>query len=435
MKSLSMRALFLFSIPSILSSVLEPLASVVDTALVGKLHTDSLAALAICTIIFNSFSWIFNFLVHTSMQAISASLSQNNQVLYRERLKITILLAFYVGLFSSLFLFATRFWLYQLAGSSKSLIPLIDDYFCIRVCGHIFTILYMTLLGILRGQQNVGVSFYIVTTTTLINIILTWLLLFKYEYGLAGAAVGTVVSNILGFLFCSFFIFKKVSFLQVFKAKAKKSTWIHFGKNSWDMFGRSFFLTAAFFLSTRFASLSSTTQLAAHQILLQLWLFSSFFVDGIAMTGNILGAQYYTQKKAHELAILSKRLLQLGAVIGLGFLICFLIFKNFIFALFTNDTQVIDQLNAIWLLIALTQIINALSFVYDGLLFGHGAFAYLRKQIMIGVLVCFLPISLYGLSEKSIIWIWVGLCLLNIYRMLTGYYKTNKNIESLALKL
>ena len=70
------------------------------------------------------------------------------------------------------------------------------------------------------------------------------------------------------------------------------SPWLHFGKNSWDVFGRSFVLTSVFFLSTRMAAKASTVQLAAHQILLQLWLFSSFFTDGVAMTGTILGAAH-----------------------------------------------------------------------------------------------------------------------------------------------
>jgi len=431
MKSLSPMALLLFSLPSILSSVLGPLASVVDTALIGKLDTQSLAALAICSIILNSFSWMFNFLVHTSTQAIAASLSESNDDLYRERLKISLILALGVGVISGLFLYSVRNWLYLLAGSSSEFIPLIDEYFLIRVYGHVFSIMYMTLLSILRGQQRVGCSFLMVAVTTLVNILLTWILLYHFNTGIAGAALGTVVADVLGFALCSYFLFGKFSYLkEVLATQLQRSTWLHFGKNSWNLFGRSSCLTVAFFLSTRFASQSSTSQLAAHQILLQLWLFSSFFIDGVAITGNILGAKFYTQNKLRDLKVLSINLLLLGSVIGVFFSLLFLMAKGFLFELFTNDEQVIFYLDQVWPLIIGTQIINALAFVYDGILFGHGSFAFLRKHIFMGVVFFYLPLATYGLHAKSILWIWWGLCLLNLYRLITGFYKTSQNIVS-----
>ena len=60
---LGLKSLLLFSIPSIVSSMLEPLTATVDTALVGQLNTKWLAALAIATVIFSSFTWMFNFLI------------------------------------------------------------------------------------------------------------------------------------------------------------------------------------------------------------------------------------------------------------------------------------------------------------------------------------------------------------------------------------
>ena len=69
--SLTYRSLIFFSIPSILTSMVEVFASGIDTALVGHLSTKALAALAVASTVFNSLTWVFNFLVNASLEAVA----------------------------------------------------------------------------------------------------------------------------------------------------------------------------------------------------------------------------------------------------------------------------------------------------------------------------------------------------------------------------
>jgi multidrug resistance protein, MATE family len=429
----TLKYLLLFSLPSILSSLLEPLSGLVDTALVGQLSTRWLGALAISVTIFNSFTWMFNFLVHASTQTISKSYANKNYTDLASKIKISLAVAFGLGLLSCGLLYLIRTPLFLFTGANEDLIPLVESYFFIRLIGHPFTLLYTTLVSILRGLQKIKFCFWIILFTTLVNIFISWFLLFKLHYGIEGAAIGTISSNIIG-VFLSFIYLmldEKIRAQYFNKTKIELEHLFNFGKNSANIFGRSFFLTCSFYLSTKMSALVGFNSLAAHQILLQIWLFSSFFLDGIAISGNILGAKYIEEKKYHLLEVIFKRLLQLGFLIGLLFTLIYFFFTNQIIHIFTEDINVITVLLSIWPLIVITQIPNAFSFVFDGLMFGLEAFDYLRKHMIIGVLLIFLPFALSIHFSKQLILLWLGLSLLNIYRGITGMMGVKKTLKPL----
>jgi multidrug resistance protein, MATE family len=428
----SLKYLLIFSLPSILSSLLEPLSGLVDTALVGHLSTRWLGALAISVTILNSFTWIFNFLVHASTQTISKSYATNKYDDLASKIKISLTVAFTLGVLSCLALYYFRKSLFLFTGASEELIPLVESYFLIRLIGYPFTLLYTTLTSILRGLQKIKFCFYIILLTTLINIFVSWLLLFKLNYGLEGAAIGTILSNILGVIisFVYLILDSKLREKIFSRTKVQLEHLFNFGKNSANIFGRSFFLTTSFYLSTKMSSLCGLNSLAAHQILIQVWLFSSFFIDGIAITGNILGAKYVEEKNYVLLKLTFTKLLQLGFIIGLLFTLIYILFNQFIFGIFTEDEKVVSVLASIWPLIVITQIPNAFSFVYDGLLFGLEGFSYLRKHMIIGVFVIFLPFAYAVNFRQELILLWFGLSFLNIYRGVSGMLGVNKMLKS-----
>ncbi len=430
-KVATLKYLFIFSLPSILSSLLEPIAGVIDTAMVGQINTEWLAALAISVTIFNSFTWVFNFLVHASTQTISKSFVTKNYSDITSKIKISLFVALGLGLFSTTLLYFSREVLFLFTGAKKELIPLIESYFIIRLCGHPFTLLYTTLISILRGLSKVKFCFYIIFITSFLNILISWFLLFHLKYGLEGAAIGTVASNVFGALMAFLYLLKdkKVRDCFFIKSKIELDYLFNFGKNSINIFGRSLFLTISFYFSTKMSSQIGLESLAAHQVLLQIWLFASFLIDGLAISGNILGAKYLEEKKYTLLKLIFNKLLLLGAIIGLLFTLIYYFLGDNILSLFTHDPEVLFKISGVWFLIVITQIPNALAFVYDGILFGLEFFAYLRKHMIIGVLLIFLPFSVLVYYQKNLVFIWVGLSLLSLYRGVTGYFGVKRKLK------
>lgn len=393
------------------------------------MSTTWLASLALALALLNSITWMFNFLVHGPTQAVSDHEAQTNPELLTKRVKVSLVLALIVGVVCSGFLSLFQDQLFSIAGGSTELRENFDKYFDVRVYGHTFLILGVTTLSILRGLGRVQASFWLTMVTTGGNIILTSLFLFVFNMGIMGAALGTVISGAIGFVLSTILIFQDERIRQNFsKVSIEKDNVLRFGKNSLNLLGRSGMLSITFFLSTKVAANVGTTELATHQILLSSWLFVSFFLDGLAITGNIWGARLYGKGDFENLSLCFKRLLLMGGFLGLVFTISYHFLGESILSIFTKDQTVIDVGLKLWWLIVFAQIISAIAFVYDGLIFGLEGFDFLRTHMIIGVLVIVTPQMYYAYEAKELFWIWSGLVTLNFYRAATGFYFVRKKV-------
>ena len=428
---LTYSGLFFFSVPSILGSLLEPIAGVVDSALVGHINTVWLAALSIGVILLSSFTWIFNFLIHTSTQAVSEAYSKGDSKTLIRKVKVALYLSFIIGIFSSIFLYIFRFPLFEIVGASEELVGHVESYFNIRLLGQTFLIATFTCISILRGLSKVKISFYLIFITTFLNILISWYLLFFTPLGIAAVAWGTVIAAFISMILAFYFLWKEPLINKNFaNVKLDKTQWVHFGKNSFDMFCRSLILTTCFFLSTKFSSRLGTTTLAAHQILLELWLISSFLIDGVAVTANILAAKYKGLDNLANYQLMKRRILVIGGVIGLGFTILYLSIPNLLWSIFSKDESVFFEINKVWFYISISQVFLSISYVYDGLLFGLEKFSYLRKQMFFAFLFSYLPFAIYSVLNDSFVAIWLGMISLGVYRLFMGYFGTLKPWES-----
>lgn len=423
-----MREIVLFSLPSIAASLLEPLSAIVDTGLVGQLDTEMLAALAVGTTLLSTFTWVFNFLIHASTQALAGASDDN----LGGRTRVSLTIALVVGVVTAVFLYAFRVPLYQLVSDKILSVDLVDEYFVPRLIGHPLAILFMTSLSLLRGLSRVQLALIFVAVSTGCNIFSSWFFLYILKIGLAGAAWGTVFANGIGMLACFIALSRDERVRQSFSKLPALTEWFSFGKNSLNLFGRSLALTGSLFLGARFAAADGAEALAAHQILLQVWLFVSFFIDGVAITANIKGSELARDQQRESFRALVKQVLLLGLCLGAFFSVYYFIFDDLTQGIFTRDPVVLELIDDLWPWIAITQIPNALAFVYDGVLFGLGSiggFVWVRRWMIVGSLLVFLPISLTISGLKGV---WFAFIALNCFRLLTGWWTTNHLLKKIS---
>ena len=165
-------------------------------------------------------------------------------------------------------------------------------------------------------------------------------------------------------------------------------------------------------------------KLAAHQISVQLWLFAAFFIDGVAITANSLGSKLVASGQKAEARELFDYFIQIGFYIGVGFGFTYFFAKSFIISIFTTDPNVIKELNEVWLLLVLAQCSGGMVYVYDGIILAYQEFRFARRQMLGGLLVCVLPtLGLSLFVYKSYWGVWLALVLLNLYRLVTSYFK------------
>ena len=421
----SYRALILMTLPAIFAVVLEPMAEMIDTAVLGHMSVAWVGGLAATNSCLGSFAWLFNFLSYGVTAQIAQSIGAGQTRAVGAHIRTALLMALGIGIGVGFGLFcAGEFLLSEVMGAKGELLALSRSYFSIRVLGFPLTILSISLLGILRGLQKIQLTMIIVLIMTLINATGTYLAVFYLGLGMEGAATATVASFLVGVILALSWLYRHRADYGL--DKGWQVAWedvVALGSDGLDMAGRTGLLTLSFFILTACATRLGTATVAAHQVALQVWLLASFFIDGLAITATSLGGQLVGGGDLLSHRILSRRLVLLGLGVGFGFFALYIWAEPLLVGLFTDQPAIIALLSTLWFWLAATQPLNAVAYVYDGLLFAHRAFAFLRRRMVEGVLFIFLPVTAFGFwHTQTLLGLWTGLFALNVYRMLSGWW-------------
>ena len=413
---------------------MEPLASLIDTIYMGHLDTRFLAALGIAAAIFNSAAWVFNFLVHISTQAIGLHLSKQNQRGAMQVFQVALVIALILGSTSSLALWLLAEPLLHLAGSTPAVHTPLSQYFHLRLWGLPLLLSNLVIMGALRAHGRVHSVLAMGLVAVVANVAITGILVFTWHLGIRGAAMGTLGAQALSLLTGLWLLGKGGHFWpQFFQVRGGSSEWLVMSKNSLHFFGRSAALTAVFFSATRGAAHFGTDLLAVHHIIVQLWLFSAFFVDGLAVTATILATHYTGENHRQHLRQLVRNIALISLATGTLFLLTYLTVGPLLWPLLTSDPLLWPLLNRYWPLVSISQPTNALAFIADGILFGMGAFHYLRRHMWLGILLTYLPLAAYSLWVQDYQYLLWGLVILNLYRLASGYHRVAQQLRATPL--
>ena len=424
-RKVSYKAIIALTLPAIFSVALEPMAEMIDTAVLGHVNTTWVGSLAATNACLGSFAWLFNFLSYGVTAQISQSLGAGKRDALGAHILTALLMALVisVGVGAPLLLFGQQL-LGTVMGASGELLVESQVYYSIRVIGYPLTILSISLIGILRGLQKIPLTMGIVLLTTLVNAVGTYLAVFHYGWGIEGAAWATVFSLLVGDCVALGWLWRhRTDFGLGSGGKVDWNDVMNLGSDGLNLAGRTGTLTLSFFIITAFATRLGTTVVAAYQVALQAWLLAAYCIDGLAITATSLGGQLLGKGDRGAHRLLARRLVHLGLGVGSSFFLFYWLAETWVQGLFTNRPEIMALLGTIWFWLAASQPINAVAYVYDGILFGAKEFVFLRKRMMEGFLLVFLPLVLWGfLKTESLLGLWLALIGLNGYRMLSGWW-------------
>jgi len=188
------------------------------------------------------------------------------------------------------------------------------------------------------------------------------------------------------------------------------------------MIVRSLLLQGAMYTLSILASRIGTSELAAHQVVIQLWSLVSFACDGFADVGTMVGGRLLGAGHHQDVVTLTQRLLFLAVAAGTLCGVLLLVFQQAVLDSFANgDIPTQQVLDSVWMLTAWMQPINALVFVSDGILFAHQAFGFIRNLMLLGVLGIFVPCLALGYTTAhSLLALWIAKSLLSCWRCLAA---------------
>jgi len=414
------RTLLRLSIPVLLSLTAEPITALVDTAFISTLGVVPLAALGVGTTALSSLFWMFGFLGVGAQTEIAQLFGGGKKDQAGGILSLTLLLSLLAGLLIILAVNPAAEWLTRVLGASGAVQSNAIHYMRIRLFGAPAVLLTFTISGALRGIQDMRTPLWIALGVNGLNILLDWLLIYGVgpfpALGVGGSALASTISQWLGTLFGLGLVVQKI----------KPSRKIHLRETmkilqiGGDMFIRTGMLNLFLIYTTRAANQISPNSGAAHQVLRQMWVFTALALDAFAATvqslvGFFIGRGSLPNAKSVVRIALTWSLgtgIALSALMaaGQGFVIRYLV-----------PASAVAVFIPAWLISTLSQPLNSIAFLTDGVHLGTGDYGFLRNAVLTSSLIGILGLWLLERNGVgSLSWIWIMITIWIILRGLFG---------------
>jgi putative MATE family efflux protein len=410
------REIFALALPALGALAAEPLYLLADTAMVGHLGTEQLAALAIAATLLSGAFTLFNFLTYgtTAQVARLSGASEHGQA--GSLAAQALWLASGIGVLLTATLAALAVPLVDLMGADGHTGELAVLYLRIGSLGLPFALIALAGQGFLRGVSDLRTPLVIVVVANVANVLLNLLFIYVFDWGLAGSAWATVVAQLgMGAAFVAALLRAPAESRRPSPAAMRPLARI-----GGEIFVRTTALYASFLVAGAVLARIGTDSLAAHQVAFQLFVFLALVLDAVAIAGQVIVGRSLGAGDADGAYRAAKRMIELSVVAGALFALVMLALTDVLPHAFTSDADVIDELQKIWPLFALMQPANGAVFALDGILIGAGDTRFLMWGMLASAVGVFVPIALAALAfDWGIVGVWCGLVGLIVARLVT----------------
>ena len=430
MQKSSITYILKLSIPIFFANLAIPLVGIIDTSLMGNLGNLSyLTATSIAANLFSMIFWSFGFLRMGTVGMVSQAFGKNN---YQEILNIILRNLLFV-LTVSVLIYISQFFILNLSLKIFDLSELTKEfyiqYFKIRIYSAPGELTLYIITGLFVGLQKTKISSFAVGFFSILNIVLSVILVTRFDLNIKGVAYGTLFSALVTsviFLTYTFYYLKKFTTIELnitklldFK-KIKKIFNINF-----NIFIRTILLTFSFLWFTYLGTQIGENYVAANAILINLVFLSAFILDAYAFSTEGMVGYSLGKKDLKLFKTIVKNSFILSSLTGLFISIIYLFTNQYVINLM-SDIEEIRKLSAsyvIWLI--LIPFIASFCYQFDGIFIGTSQTKELRNAMIFSVF-CYLLISIILTNYLSNTGVWVSLCLFMILRSFSLYFYLDK---------
>ncbi|MBN1035322.1 MATE family efflux transporter [Clostridium botulinum] len=295
-----------------------------------------------------------------------------------------------------------------------------DSYTYLLISGPTMLIAFFNLLyaRILGSFGNNKLAFNINAIGIIINIILDPILIYTFKLGVLGAALATLVANIV---MLYIYIFRCKEILKYnFKYKLDYKKVIEIVKLGFPMSLQRVLFTIINIILARIISRFGTDAIAAQKIGLQIESITYMVVGGLngaisSFTGQNFGAKKYNRiNEGYNTA------LKIGIIYSFIMTVLFLFFNIPIIKLFIRDEATIIISSSYLKIIAFSQIFSTIEMVSNGLFTGVGK-PKIPAMISIVFTVLRIPMALIFIEKFGLNGVWISIALSSILKGIMAY--------------
>ncbi|HHV98894.1 MAG TPA: MATE family efflux transporter [Clostridiaceae bacterium] len=202
-----------FAIPSIISMMVAAAYNITDQIFIG--HKVGMLGNGATNVVFPvvTFTTAFAQLIGVGTAAnfnINMGAKREKEAKYFIGTGITLMSIIGLFIFSIVFLLKRPILL--LCGATENVLPLAMAYLGITVIGLPFQLFTTASSSLIRADGSPTYSMICNITGAILNVFLDWLFMFVFGWGIQGAAIATVIGQILSFSLCAIYYFKFKTF-------------------------------------------------------------------------------------------------------------------------------------------------------------------------------------------------------------------------------
>jgi len=390
---------FKLALPVIVTMVSQTVMWFLDTAMVGRLGKESLAAVGISGI----YVWAFLSFFNGTLNSVNTFVAQSYGGRRYEEIGGITWQGFYLAVISYVIVLLAapllQFAL-KLVGLSPEVYGLGSTYARIRLYSGFFVFITMTTSSFLRGIGNTTTPMLIAIVANTVNAVGDYLLIFgKFGFprlGVAGAAIATFVASVVSAILYLIVFLSRQNAQRFNTRSAFRFVW----KNVWRLLRIGLPIGLLWLLDMgSFAVFSSVighideTFLAAHQAAITLMSTSFMPLSGLSAAATILVGQYIGAGKNQDARKSGYTAIKMSLVYCFVIAILFCTIPRLLISIISQDAIVIQQGAKLLMMAALFQLSDGLGICSGGALRGAGD---TRFPMIVGVVYSwgfFVPVS------------------------------------------
>ena len=383
--------------PSVLESFFVGLAGMVDTIMVGALGSYAIAAVGLTTQ--PKFLGLALFLsMNVAVSAIVARRKgENDRESANRVVRMVLLITVQLTAVISAAFVAFASPIVAMVGSQPDTHEYAVDYLRIIMGGQIFSTVSLVLNAAQRGAGNTRIAMVTNLISNIVNVLFNYLLIggnFGFPaLGVRGAALATVIGTICACVLSICSVLHRNGFVYLGAVKG----WLadKLSVRSLLSVGSSAFveqvcLRIGFLLFSMTVAHLGTTELAAHQIGMNMMHMSFTFGDGLSVASVTLIGQSLGRKRPDMAKIYGSVAQKIGLICAFVVAVFYFFFGKSLFLLFSNEQVILDYGATIMRVLSVMLFFQILQVVQFGCLRGAGDTRFTAMVSLISV-TCIRP--------------------------------------------
>ena len=391
------RQILQIALPSIVSNITVPLLGMVDVAIVGHMGSPVyIGAVAVGSMIFSLIYWLFGFPRMGSSGLTAQALGRRDLTEVTRLLVRSVSIALGIALLMIILQVPLKWLMFWLIGPTPDVAPFASTYFNIVIWGAPASLALFCLMGWYIGMQNTRIPLFVSIFQNVVNILASLTLVYGLGMKIEGVALGTVIAQYAGLLMAVGLLVRYYGKIlrgrmrllrnRVFSLLLPPSSFLQINR---DIFLRTLCLVAVNLFFTSSGARQGAVILSVNTVLMQLYLFFSYFMDGFAYAGEALGGKAYGAHNASAFHETLRRLWMWMLIVTSAYTLLYMLGGHWIVALLTDEPQVLEASREYLWWAWLIPAAGCVAFIWDGIFIGMTATRGMLASSFFSALVFF----------------------------------------------